>query len=68
MSQDVVGRLSNPARGRGTRPEGDTKAASSVFLLAVSRAFLMAVNAQDRIGTVLFSRAMLNIMNRARDC
>jgi hypothetical protein len=35
------------------------------FFLAVSRAFLTAVRADDRKAAVLYSRAMLSIMNKA---
>ena len=68
MSPHVVVPLSRPAKSRGGRPEEDGETAQTPFLLAVSRAFLIAVCAHDRDGSVLYSRAMLNIMNRAQDC
>ena len=37
------------------------------FFLAVSRAFLTAVRADDRNAAVLYSRAMLSIMNKGED-
>jgi hypothetical protein len=64
MSPHIMAPLSRPAKSRGGRPEEDEGTARTPFLLAVSRAFLIAVCAHDRDGSVLFSRAMLNIMNK----
>ena len=68
MNPHVMAPMSTPAKGRGRGPDEDDSSSEDPFLLAVSRAFLTAVGAHDRNGTVLYSRAMLSIMNRVRDC
>jgi hypothetical protein len=68
MSPNVLSPVSRPAKSRGIRPDEEEPSGDKPFLLALSRAFLMAVNAHDRNGTILYSRAILKIMNRGRDC
>jgi len=60
--------VSRPDKRHGGRPDEDEPSGDKSFLLALSRAFLMAVNARDRNGTILYSRAILKIMNRGHDC
>ena len=68
MNPHAISSVSIPAKSRGIRPIEDDSPVDCSFLLAVSRAFLAAVGAHDRNGTVLYSRAMLSIMNRGKDC
>jgi hypothetical protein len=68
MNPHAISPVSRPAKGRAGRPHEDEPAGDNSFLLALSRAFLMAVNARDRNGTILYSRAMLKVMNRGEDC
>jgi hypothetical protein len=63
MNPHALSVVSTPAKGRGGRPHDDESAADMSFLLALSRAFLMSVNAGDRNGTIRYSRAMLKVMN-----
>jgi len=58
---------SRPVRSRDRIQRQEEEPVDEQFLLAVSRAFLNAVGAHDRKGTVLYSRAMLNVMNHGRD-
>jgi len=67
MNPHAILPASRPVRSRDRRQQEDSEAGDEQFLLAVSRAFLTAVGTHDRNGTVLYSRAMLNIMNHGKD-
>ncbi len=64
MGQNIAATLSVPANGRGRRAPGEEEPAGKPILRAVGRAFLNAVNAEDRNAAVLYSRALLALMNR----
>ena len=62
MSPNIIIPMSKAAKGRGCRPAEAVESSDLPFLLAVSRAFLSAVNTRDRSSAVLYSRAMLTII------
>jgi hypothetical protein len=64
MGPNMAMPISVPANGRGRRGASSVEEEDKAFLRAVSRAFLNAVNTEDRANAVLYSRAMLAIMNR----
>lgn len=64
MGPNMASPMSVPANGRGRRVSDCLEEADKPFLRAVSRAFLSAVSSEDRAGAVLYSRAMLALMNK----
>ena len=64
MGPNMAMPISVPLKGRGRRGGSSVEEEDKPFLRAVSRAFLKAVNSEDRSNAVLYSRAMLAIMNR----
>jgi hypothetical protein len=64
MGQNIALLISVPANGRGRRGGSSVEEDDKAFLRAVSRAFLNAVSTEDRANAVLYSRAMLAIMNK----
>lgn len=64
MGPNIAVPISVPANGRGRRGGSSIEEDDKAFLRAVSRAFLSAVNAENRANAVLFSRAMLALMNK----
>jgi len=64
MGPETAIPISVPANMRGRRPSDTPEEADKAFLVAVSRAFLTAVNTEDRHNARLFSRAMLSVMNK----
>jgi len=64
MGPNIAMPISVPANGRGRRGSDSDDREENPFLLAVSRAFLSAVNAEDRSAAVLYSRALLALMNK----
>lgn len=64
MGPNIAVPISVPANGRGRRHCDSVEEEDKAFLRAVSRAFLSAVNAEDKRAAVLYSRAMLALMNK----
>ncbi len=64
MGPNIATPLSVPANGRGRRNAGEEEAADKPILRAMGRAFLSAVNSEDRMAAVLYSRALLALMNK----
>lgn len=64
MGPNIALPISVPANGRGRRGGSSVEEDDKAFLRAVSRAFLAAVSSENRTNAVLFSRAMLAIMNK----
>jgi len=64
MGPNIAIPISLPANSRGRRGGSAVEEDDKAFLRAVSRAFLTAVNSEDRASAVLFSRAMLVLMNK----
>jgi len=64
MGPNIAMPISVPVKRRGRRGASSVEEGDKPFLRAVSRAFLSAVNTEDRNAAVLFSRAMLVLMNK----
>jgi len=64
MGPNIVLPVSVAGNKRGRRGSDSDDREDNPFLLAVSRAFLNAVNAEDKSAAVLYSRALLALMNR----
>jgi len=64
MGPNMAMPISVPANRRGRGGASYVEESDKPFLRAVSRAFLKAVNSEDRTNAVLFSRAMLALMNK----
>ena len=64
MGPNIALPISIPANGRGRRGGSSAEEDDKAFLRAVSRAFLNAVNTEDKNAAVLYSRAMLALMNK----
>jgi hypothetical protein len=64
MGPDIALPISVPANGRGRRTSGEEEDSDKVILRAMGRAFLNAVSTDDRAGQMLYSRALLALMNR----
>ncbi|MBM4250171.1 MAG: hypothetical protein FJ149_12270 [Euryarchaeota archaeon] len=64
MGPNVALPMSVPVNGRGRRDACDEEEADKTILRAMGRAFLSAVGAEDRAGKILYSRALLALMNR----
>jgi hypothetical protein len=67
MGPNIAVPLSVPANRRGHRGSNSVEDEDKPFLRAVSRAFLSAVSSEDRNAAVLYSRALLSIMNKTGD-
>ena len=65
MGPNIAMSISVPANGRGRLGGSSVEEDDKAFLRAVSRAFLNAVNAENKNAAVLYSRAMLVLMNKA---
>jgi hypothetical protein len=64
MGPNIAVPMSVPANNRGRRCSGGEEAADKPILRAMGRAFLSAVNHEDRNAAVLYSRALLALMNK----
>jgi len=64
MGPNIAVPISVPANGRGRRASVEEEAADKPILRAMGRAFLSAVNSEDRSAAVLYSRALLALMNK----
>jgi len=63
MNTEAIVPMSATAPRRDQRLDEPDEMERGMFLLAVSRAFLTAVNAHDERSAILFSRAFLSIMH-----
>ena len=64
MGPNIALPMSVPANGRGRRASGEEEDKDKFILRVMGRAFLNAVNSEDRMAAVLYSRALLALMNR----
>lgn len=64
MGPNVALPMSVPANGRGRRNAGEVEEGDKPILRAMGRAFLSAVSAEDKAGQILYSRALLALMNK----
>ncbi len=62
MGPNIAVPVSVPANRRGRRGSDSEENEDKPFLRAVSRAFLSAVNSEDKSAAVLYSRALLALM------
>ena len=64
MGPNIALPISVPANGRGRRTSGEEEDSDKFILRVMGRAFLNAVSAEDRAGRILYSRALLALMNK----
>lgn len=64
MSPHIIIPIARPVISRGPRQAEAVEEGENLFLLAVSRAFLASVSTHDRNSTMLYSRAILSIVNK----
>jgi len=64
MGPNIAVPMSVPANGRGRKASVEEEEADKPILRAMGRAFLSAVSAEDRAGQILYSRALLALMNK----
>ena len=64
MSPHIIIPIARPVKSRWPGQTEVVEECEDLFLLAVSRAFLASVNAHDRNAAMLYSRAILSIVNK----